>query len=188
MRNDDYPTPVSDPEADGLPDVADDDSTAHDDVLTGRQADGAHPAELPGDNPVAVDRYGNTAQEQADGEPLDYKLGRERPETPVSEVTAEVDPLISDEADGEAASAQAQFDSDVLSDSPTSDPDSPVSLYDHGQLGEVPGRDVVGRLVEPEQGIGTDQDADSIAYDAGAAGGGASAEELAVRETAPPQE
>ena len=28
MRNDDYPTPVSDPEADGLPDVADDDSTA----------------------------------------------------------------------------------------------------------------------------------------------------------------
>jgi hypothetical protein len=189
MRNDDYPTPVSDPEADGLPDVADDDSTAHDDVLTGRQADGAHPAELPGDNPVAVDRYGNTAQEQADGEALDYKLGRERPETPAIEVPAAIDPLIADEADGEAAAAQAQFDSDVMSDGPTSDPNSPVSLYDHGQLGEVPGQEDVGRLVEPDQGIGGDQDAESIAFDAGAAGGGASAEELAVRETAaPPRE
>ena len=44
----------------------------------------------------------------------------------------------------------------------------------------------VGRLVEPDEGARTDQETDSIAYDAGAAGGGASAEELAVHETRPP--
>ena len=79
MRDDEYPTPVSDPEAEGLPDTADDDSTANDDVLTGREADGPEPAQLPGDRtPVAVDQFGTTAEEQLDGESLDYKLQREQ--------------------------------------------------------------------------------------------------------------
>ncbi|XTZ14831.1 DUF5709 domain-containing protein [Micromonospora echinospora] len=188
MRDDEYPTPVSDPEAEGLPDTADDDSTANDDVETGREADGPEPAQLPGDRtPVAVDRFGATAEEQRDGESLDYKLDRERYERPADDPLAgPVDPDIAAEADSEEAAAQAQLDADVLNPSPTSDPNSPVSLYDHGQLGGVADAQV-GRLVEPDEGARSDTETDSVAYDAGAAGGGATAEELAVHETRPPE-
>ncbi|MEU4568050.1 DUF5709 domain-containing protein [Micromonospora sp. NPDC023956] len=188
MRDDEYPTPVSDPEADGLPDTADDDSTANDDVETGREADGPDPAQLPGDRtPVAVDRFGSTAEEQLDGESLDYKLDRERYERPADDPLAgPVDPDIAAEADSEEAAAQAQLDADVMNPGPTSDPHSPVSLYDHGQLGGV-GDAQVGRLVEPDEGVRSDTETDSVAYDAGAAGGGASAEELAIHETRPPE-
>ncbi|GLY22973.1 DUF5709 domain-containing protein [Micromonospora sp. NBRC 101691] len=188
MRDDEYPTPVSDPEAEGLPDTADDDSTAKDDVESGREADGPEPAQLPGDRtPVAVDRFGATAEEQRDGESLDYKLDRERYERPADDPLAgPVDPDIAAEADSEEAAAQAQLDADVLNPSPTSDPNSPVSLYDHGQLGGVADAQV-GRLVEPDEGARSDTETDSVAYDAGAAGGGATAEELAIHETRPPE-
>lgn len=188
MRGDDYPNPLSDPEAEGLPDTADDDSTADDDVLTGREADGPDPAQLPGDqSPVAVDRFGNTAEEQRHGESLDGKLARERMERAVDDPLAgPVDPDIAAEADSEEAAAQAQFDADVMGQGPTSDPDSPVSVYDHGNLGETSGKPM-GRLTEPDEGAHTDQETDSVARDAGAAGGGASAEELAIHETRPPE-
>ncbi|MEU0960524.1 DUF5709 domain-containing protein [Micromonospora aurantiaca] len=188
MRDDEYPTPVSDPEAAGLPDTADDDSTANDDVLTGREADGPEPAQLPGDRtPVAVDQFGTTAEEQLDGESLDYKLQREQYERPADDPLAgPVDPDIAAEADSEEAAAQAQLDADVIDPGPVSDPQSPVSVYDHGQLGTVADHQV-GRLVEPDEGAHTDQETDNVAYDAGAAGGGASAEELAVHETRPPE-
>lgn len=89
MRDDEYPTPLSDPEAEGLPQTADDDSTANDDVLTGREADGPEPAQLPGDRtPVAVDSFGTTAEEQLDGESLDYKLQREQYERPADDPLA----------------------------------------------------------------------------------------------------
>ncbi|GGM44897.1 hypothetical protein GCM10011608_31960 [Micromonospora sonchi] len=188
MREDEYPTPVSDPEADGLPDTADDDSTAGDDVLTGREADGPAPAQLPGDraSTVAVDHFGTTADEQLDGESLDYKLSREQLEPAVDDPLAgPVDPGIAAEADSREQAAQAQLDADVIDPGPTSDPKSPVSIYDHGQLGGT-AEATVGRLVQPDEGTHTDQETDSIAYDAGAAGGGASAEELAIHETRPP--
>ncbi|MEU5565962.1 DUF5709 domain-containing protein [Micromonospora musae] len=187
MRDDEYPTPVSDPEANGLPGTADDDSTANDDVLTGREADGPDPAQLPADrDPVAVDSYGVTAEEQLDGESLDYKLQREQFERPTDDPLAgAVDPGIAAEADSEEAAAQAQLDADVMDPGPSSDPDSPVSLYDHGQLGTVADAEV-GRIVEPDEGAHTDQETDNVAYDAGSAGGGASAEELAIHETQPP--
>lgn len=188
MRDDEYPNPVSDPEADGLPDTADDDTTAGDDVETGREADGPDPAPLPPDRDtqvVAVDQFGTTAQEQAEGESLDYKLDRERSQvSPDDPLAGPVDPALAAEADSEEAAAEAQFDADVMNAGPRSDPDSPVSVYDHGNLGAAVRP--VGRLVEPDEGAHTDQETDSIAYDAGAAGGGASAEELAVNETPPP--
>jgi|GEM_PF-797933 hypothetical protein len=187
MRDDEFPTPVSDPEAEGLPDTADDDSTAGDDVLTGREADGPSPAQLPADRPLAVDRFGNTAEEQLDGESLDYKIAREQPEPSADDPLAgPVDPAIAAEADSQEAAAQAQFDADVIDDGPSSDPRSPVSLYDHGRLGDAPGAGTVGRLVEPAQGARDDDETDSVALDAGASGGGASAEELAVNEIEPP--
>jgi hypothetical protein len=189
MRDDDYPTPVSDPEADGLPGVADDDSSAGDDVETGREADGPYPAALPADREaaaLAMESFGNTADEQLDGESLDYKLAREQPERPVDDPLAgAVDPALAAEADSDEAAAQAQLDADVMNPGPTSDPKSPVSIYDHGILGGTT-REPIGRLVEPDEGARTDDETDSIGFDAGSAGGGASAEELAVNETTPP--
>jgi hypothetical protein len=184
MRDDYYPTPVSDPETEGLPGTADDDSTAYDDVDTGREADGPNPAALPADHPVAVDRYGTTAEEQLHGESLDYRLSQEVPDIQPEDPLADPGEL-ADEAIDEAGAARARLDADVYGESPTSDPDSPVSLYDHGQLDGTLGRPV-GRLVEADEGVRTDTEPDSVAYDAGAAGGGASAEELAIHETEPP--
>ncbi|MBQ1012316.1 hypothetical protein KBX53_15395, partial [Micromonospora sp. M51] len=97
-----------------------------------------------------------------------------------------IDPKIAFEADNLEAAAEAQLDADVMDPGPTSDPNSPVSLYDHGQLGTVADA-TVGRLVEPDEGSHTDQETDSVAYDAGSAGGGATAEELAIHETEPPR-
>ncbi|HEX8630413.1 MAG TPA: DUF5709 domain-containing protein [Catenuloplanes sp.] len=184
MRDDNYPTPVSDPEAEGLPGTADDDSTANDDVLTGRWADGPDPAALPTDHPVAVDRFGTTAEEQRAGESLDYRLAQEMPDVQPEDPLADPGEL-ADEAIDEAGAARARLDADVFGESPTSDPNSPVSLYDHGQL-DGTSTEPVGRLVEPDQGGLFDDEPDSVAFDAGAAGGGASAEELAMHETDPP--
>jgi hypothetical protein len=184
MRDSDYPKEVSDPEAEGLPDTADDDSTAYDDVDTGRWADGPNPAALPSDRPQGVDKFGTTAEEQRAGEPLDYRLSQEepdiQPEDPLDSPGA-----LADEAIDEQGAAQARLDADVYGESPTSDPRSKVSMYDFGQLdGTSPAP--VGRLVEPDEGYGYDAEPDSVAYDAGAAGGGASAEELAIHETEAP--
>jgi hypothetical protein len=155
MRQDNYPHPVSDPEAEGLPDYADDDSNADERALSPRIADGPDPAPLPADRPLAVDRYGTTAQEQRVGESLDYKLAQEEP----------------DVSPGAAA--------DDLENIPPVQPypDSPVSMYD------IPdGSRPVGRLVQPDEGVREDDEQDAVAYDAGAAGGGPTAEEAAMHE------
>jgi hypothetical protein len=184
MGYDDYPTPVSDPAAEGLPDTADDDSTAYDDVPFGRGADGADPAALPSDVPLAVDRFGTTAEEQRAGETLDDRLAQEEPDVPVDDPLAAPGAAVADEATGERAAAQARFDADVLDPGPQPDPDSPVSMYDRPLEGS-PGRPV-GRLVAPDAGGLSDTEPDAIAVDAGAAGGGASAEEAAMHEVPPP--
>ena len=185
MRDNDYPTPVSDPESEGLPGTADDDSTANDDVVTGRWADGPDPAALPSDHPVAVDRFGTTAEEQRVGEGLDRRLAQEEPDIQPEDPLAPPG-VLADEAIDEQSAAQARLDADVFGESPTSDPNSPVPMYDHGQLdGTSPAP--VGRIVDADEGYGVDVEPDSIAYDAGAAGGGASAEELAIHETDAPE-
>jgi hypothetical protein len=184
MREDNYPTPVSDPAAEGIPETADDDSTAYDDVDSGRVADGPDPAALPSDDPLAVNRFGTTAQEQRLGESLDDRLAQEEPDLPVDDPLAAPGAGLADEAIDERSAAQAQFDADVLDPGPQADPDSPVSMYDRPLEGTT-GRPV-GRLVEPDQGYLSDTEPDAIATDAGAAGGGPSAEELAMHETDPP--
>src|SRR4051812_39551856 len=133
MRNDDYPSPVSDPEAEGLPGTADDDSTANDGVDSVRWADGPDPAVLPSDRPLGVDHFGTTAEEQRAGESLDARLWQEQPD--VQPETDLDDPgSLGDEAIDEAGARQARLDADVYGESPTSDPDSAISLYDDGQL------------------------------------------------------
>jgi hypothetical protein len=54
-------------------------------------------------------------------------------------------------------------------------------MYDRDDGEDDPGRPV-GRLVEPDEGVREDSEADAVAYDAGAAGGGPSAEEAAMHE------
>ncbi|RAY11167.1 hypothetical protein DPM19_32205 [Actinomadura craniellae] len=65
-------------EDEGVPDLQDG---------TPEQAWAEDPQEmpLPGDEPVAVDEYGTTAEEQLAGEPLDLRLAREQPEPTVSD-------------------------------------------------------------------------------------------------------
>jgi hypothetical protein len=183
MRDNDYPDEVSDPEASGLPDTADDDSSAYDEVDSGRWADGPDPAALAGVGPGGSNRFGDTAEEAREGESLDYHLRQEQPDVGAEDpLPPERDPI--DETVD--SSAQRDFDADVWGPSPTSDPNSQISLDDDGQLDDdVP--QPVGRLVAPDEGYGFDDEPDSVAYDAGAAGGGASAEELAIHETNPPR-
>jgi hypothetical protein len=185
MRDNDYPTEVSDPESSGLPDTADDDSTAYDEVDSGRWADGPDPAALPGVGPGGgATRFGNTAEEARVGEGLDRRLKQEEPDIQ-PEDPLEYPGELADEAIDEQSAAQARLDADVLGESPTSDPNSAISMYDDGQLDDVAGRPV-GRIVDIDEGYGVDTESDSVAYDAGAAGGGATAEELAMHETQAP--
>jgi hypothetical protein len=189
MREENYPVPVSDPEAEGLPEVADDDSHADDDGAEQvRIADGPSPAALPGDRddrtpPV---RFGTTAAEQRQGEPLANRLAQEEPDVPVDDPYAAPSPELADEAVDEAAAAQARLDADVFAEpAPAVAPRSQVSMYEEEQLD--PARyGAVGRLVEPDEGMRSDEEPDATAYDAGTAGGGPSAEELAMHEVRPP--
>jgi len=182
MRDNDYPTEVTDPEASGLPETADDDSTAYDSVETGRWSDGPDPAALPGVGPGGSNRFGDTAEEQRQGEGLERRLRQEEPDVGAEDALAGRRDALDETLDDSEPQA---FDRDVWGESPTSDPNSAVSLYDDGQLDED-SPNAVGRLVAPDAGAGMDEEPDSVAYDAGAAGGGASAEELAMHETREP--
>ncbi len=167
MREDSYPHPVSDPEAEGLPRAADDDSTAYDDVDSPRISDGPEPAPLPSDEPLGAGHFGVTAAEARQGESLAYKLVREEPDTGA-------EPGVGGQPSDEDAALPAE--------PPVQPTDSPVSMYD----GLDPAVDRVGRLVEPDEGAHPDEEPDAVAWDAGAAGGGPSAEELAMHEVLEP--
>jgi hypothetical protein len=173
QRGDNYPHAVSDPEAEGLPGYADDDSVADERRESGRIADGPDPAALPSDTPLAVDRYGTTAEEARLGEPLGYKLAQELPEQHrTGPGTDEGDALTEDVDNFDGAS--------IAPIQPN--PDSPVSMYDiPGEFDSDRGAPV-GRLVEPDEGVREDDEKDAIAYDAGEAGGGPTAEEAAIHE------
>jgi hypothetical protein len=83
MRDGNFPTPISDPEADRLPGVADDDSTAWDDVESGGIAEGPDPGMLPvgrDDRPFAVDQNGNAPETARIGQSLDLKRGPGAPD------------------------------------------------------------------------------------------------------------
>jgi hypothetical protein len=189
MPDDTFPHPISDPEAEGLPGVADDDSTARDDVASGRAADGPDPAALPLDRderPLAVDAFGTTPEEAREGESLDLKLSREVPDPALAVPETRPDAVATGseayDPDAVAIELDAVDPATSLDNGPV-DPhlDSAVSMYDTG-VADRP----VGRLVEPDEGLEEDTERDAIAYDAGSAGGGASAEELAVHPVPDP--
>lgn len=66
------------PEEEGLPDYADDTTTAFEEADRPRFRDS--PASLPSDRPQAVDEFGVTPAEQREGEPLEGRLAREVPD------------------------------------------------------------------------------------------------------------
>ncbi|MGN9909080.1 DUF5709 domain-containing protein [Phytohabitans sp. LJ34] len=190
--SDEYPHLLSDPEALGIPDVADDDSTARDEVETVREADGPEPAAIPldrDDRPEAIDRFGTTAEEQREGESLDDKLTRETADPAMRNVGERRDatpsPIEAEAFDPDPLSEETDRvdDQTPLDDTGPVDPrtDSPVSMYDTGA-----GTGSVGRLVEPDEGVRADTEGSSIARDAGAAGGAPSAEEAAIHEVEEP--
>src|SRR5215813_2906659 len=76
---DPYPKPVSDPAADGLPETAADDSFADDDRDESRIDTFDAPPDRE-DGPLALEDYGITGGEQNAGEPLRWRLRRERPD------------------------------------------------------------------------------------------------------------
>ena len=80
MSTEHFAEPVSDPEAEGIPGYADDDSFADPERGASREADGPSPAALPTDRPLASTDFGTTANEQLEGEPLEDRLRREEPD------------------------------------------------------------------------------------------------------------
>ncbi|SHN47589.1 DUF5709 domain-containing protein [Cryptosporangium aurantiacum] len=80
MSTEHHADPVTDPEAEGLPAYADDDSFADPGRDSARVADGPSPAALPTDRPLGVTEFGTTANEQREGEPLEDRLRREEPD------------------------------------------------------------------------------------------------------------
>lgn len=78
MTVNDTPQPPERPEDEGIPDHADDTSTAFEEGDRPRLDDS--PSALPADQPVALDDFGLTAQEQRSGEPLSDRIAREEPD------------------------------------------------------------------------------------------------------------
>jgi len=183
-----YPEPFSDPAADGIPEYADDDSTAWDQVSSTREADGPHPFALPAERdggPVATTDFGTTAEEQRQGESLDLRLTREEPDVMPDSIAVDPESRLGGEADDEASAGQAVDDSSAMIDVPVEEGrGSQVSEYDRDEPG-VPTGSRIGRLVAPDDGSHSRTERDEIAFDEGASGGGASAEEMAMSEIPP---
>jgi Family of unknown function (DUF5709) len=180
-----YQVPVSDPEADGLPEVADPDSHAEEELDDVRVADGRSPAPLPPDRedgPLGLDEYGTSSGQRGVSEPLRRKLRRELPDTSPESVAGEGWPLDNDMPDGQAA-RRPDEDKELLEEDEPVDPQltSPISMYDRSVPG-IPSLDTIGRLAWPDDRGLRGVDPDLGAYDMGSAGGGFTAEEAAMHE------
>lgn len=175
--------PVSDPAADGLPEIADDDSYADDAMEATRDPGGPQPPLPPDreDGPLALDDYGTTAEERLRGEPLDRRLAREQPDTDSRPPPEDPNPLLAQEVDPDAVD-QLTEDTRLLAEADPVDPHlgSAVSMYDRPVTG-IPYNHPIGRLVHPDGGYSS-HETDEIAYDVGPSGGGFASEELAMHE------
>ncbi len=104
----------------------------------------------PPDRWSSAERFGNTAEEQLEGESLDERLRQEEPDV-VPEFADDQDPTLGDVSETE-------------------------EFLDDGEVGDVR----AGRLVDPDGGIGPDTEKDLVGDDVGIDGAGASAEEAAI--------
>jgi len=129
----------------------------------------------PGDDPLdrgvvpperwsAGVRFGDTANEQSEGESLDQLLSEEEP-----------DPALDlDENDEDDEDDEDEDDEDEDEDEDAGDEDVDGLLLDDGPDPRA------GRLVAEDEGAHPDEEEDLVATDVGIDGGGATAEEAAV--------
>jgi hypothetical protein len=116
-----------------------------------------------------LERFGNTAEEEREGESLDQRLAEEVPDPNLA-----VDDPLSDD-DGPTPGEERDGSVDDLDLDSRIDEEELGDEYD----GEV-GAERAGRLVSPDEGAHPDTEKDLVAGDVGIDGGAASAEEAAV--------
>jgi hypothetical protein len=145
---------------------------------------------VPDDRPRHRTDYGNTLSEMRDGESLDQHLAEEEPDVLERELGDPVDQV--DPPRGELIDTDETMDGQAATAADLEDPEVDALVEDEGGETEVPAAEFeeeqprAGRLVEPDEGLESDTEKDMIAYDAGIAGAGASAEEAAVHYTDEP--
>jgi uncharacterized protein DUF5709 len=178
--------PVSDAEADGLPETTDPDSHADEALDDVRIVDGPTPVPLPPDRedgPLGLDEYGTSAAERDRREPLSRKLRRERPDLDADAVALLAGPGWDEETPDQQAARRPDEDAESLDSGGAIDPhlDWHTSMYDRAVPG-IPTLGRIGRLVWPDAAGLAAGDPTLGAYDAGSAGGGFTAEEAAMHE------
>ena len=160
----------SDISGDGSYSVDDEDLLEPEDTLDDRGIDDVlDEGYSPPEKWSVLERFGNTAEEEHDGESLDQKLAEEEPDPNL----AFDDPL--------AAPAGRDGDDERTGEDDDFDLDSNIDELELGEEydGEV-GDQRAGRLVSPDEGAHADEEKDLVAGDVGIDGAGASAEEAAV--------
>jgi hypothetical protein len=127
----------------------------------------------PPERPLAVDKFGTTAQEMLEGESLDQRLAQEEPDPnlDIDLVDGEPSPLT-------VETGALTDDVDTLDPLAGELPDAAMEdgILDDGEVGDAR----AGRLVDPDQGFGDDVEKDLIGFDVGVDAGAASAEEAAM--------
>jgi hypothetical protein len=184
-RNIPEPDPHSEFEDEGIPDL--EDSAPE----RGRAVDPQR-APIPADQPQAVDDFGTTAEEQAEGEPLDLRTDREVPEEqamfggegePTVRPAQQGQPDRSEDLDAVTEESGLGVGSDLDTEYETDDgtpPDWEAQPEEpSGQVWEEPRP--AGRLVAPDEGAHPDEEPDAVADEVGPDAGGYTAEESAVR-------
>lgn len=187
-RNIPEPDPYSELEDEGIPDLQDG---------TPEQEQAVDPQRIPvpGERPQAVDDFGTTADEQAEGESLDLRTDREVPEeqpmfggggAPTARPADETQPDELDQSDDlDAVTADSGLGPGSDLDTDYESADAEASGWEaqpeepSGQVWEEPRPS--GRLVAPDEGAHPDEEKDSVADEVGPDAGGYSAEESAVR-------
>jgi hypothetical protein len=112
-----------------------------------------------------LEKFGNTAEEEREGESLDQKLAEEEPD-PALQYSDDDEDEVEPGATGTDLDLDSGIDEQQLGD-------------DFGDDQEV-GDQRAGRLVSPDEGAHSDTEKDLVAGDVGIDGAAASAEEAAV--------
>jgi hypothetical protein len=148
---------------------------------------------VPDDRPSKRTDFGDTLTEMREGESLDRRLAEDEPDLLERELGDPVDQILGPRADDEDdPNLEESDDARLTSEADADDPELRRSLEEDGGDTDFPAAEFAeqepraGRLVEPDEGAGSDTEKDMIAYDAGISGAGASAEEAAVHVTDEP--
>lgn len=147
---------------------------------------------VPDDRPSRRTDFGNTLSEMREGESFEQRIAEEEPDLLEQELGDPVDQILGRRTDTEDDPNEEEDPDARAATAAEDDPEVLRSLEEAGGATDFPADDGAeqepraGRLVEPDEGLESDTEKDMIAYDAGIAGAGASAEEAAVHITDEP--